>query len=95
MAIASPAMTVLTLEMFPRVKGLASSLQNFVFLIIFGLISGLIVPLLFESAFRLALASVVGVAVSMLCWWLGSRKESDHPILTDEEQPLAEEVPHF
>jgi DHA1 family bicyclomycin/chloramphenicol resistance-like MFS transporter len=94
-ALASPAMTVLTLEMFPRVKGLPSSLQSFVFMIIFAVISGFIAPLLFASAFRLAVASAIALALSWLLWSLGSRREAEHEILSDEEQQLAEEAPHL
>ncbi len=95
MAFGSPAMTVLTLEMFPHVKGLPSSLQSFVFMVFFALISGAVVPFLYDSAFHLALASGAGVSLSLLLWWLGSRGESEHPVLTDEEQQLTEEIPHL
>ena len=95
MALVTPAMTVLLLEMFPKVKGLASSLQSFTFLMLFTIISGVLVPLLYTSAFRLALAVTVGLSLSMLFWWLGPRGEREHPILSDEEQRLAEEVPHL
>jgi DHA1 family bicyclomycin/chloramphenicol resistance-like MFS transporter len=95
MALGSPAMTVLTLEMFPHVKGLPSSLQNFIFLVIFAVISGCLVPFLFSSTFRLAAGTAIGLALSILLWWLGSLGESEHPVLTDEEQPLTEEVPHL
>jgi DHA1 family bicyclomycin/chloramphenicol resistance-like MFS transporter len=95
MAFATPAMTVLTLEMFPKVKGLPSSLQGFIFMTIFALISGLFTPLLFGSAFRLAVGAAVGVVISMLLWWLGSRGESHPGLLSDEEQELTEEVPHL
>jgi DHA1 family bicyclomycin/chloramphenicol resistance-like MFS transporter len=95
-ALASPAMAVLTLEMFPKIKGLPSSLQSFVFMIMFSCISGLIVPLLFGSAFLLAVGAAIGVALSCVLWWLGSRGEPDHPVLVDEEQELAEEeAPHL
>ena len=95
MALGSPAMTVLTLEMFPKVKGLASSLQSFVFLTLFGFISGFLAPLLFSSAFHMAVATVIGLALSALLWWFGSRGESEHAVLSDEEQQLIEEVPHL
>jgi DHA1 family bicyclomycin/chloramphenicol resistance-like MFS transporter len=95
MAFASPAMTVLTLEMFPKVKGLPSSLQGFIFMFLFALISGALAPLLFASAFRLALGTVIGLGISIILWWLGSRGQSDHPVLTDEEQALTEEAPHL
>jgi DHA1 family bicyclomycin/chloramphenicol resistance-like MFS transporter len=94
-AVATPAMTVITLEMFPKVKGLPSSMQSFVFLVIFSVISGCIVPLLFSSAFLLAIGSCIGLALSLLCWWIGSRGESEHPILTEEDDELAQEAPHL
>ena len=95
MALASPAMTVLTLEMFPKVKGLPSSLQGFVFMVIFALVSGFFAPLLFASAFRLAVGAAVGLGLSLLLWWLGSRGQCDHAILSAEEQLLTEEVSHL
>ena len=95
MALASPAMTVLTLEMFPKVKGLPSSLQSFVFMVIFAFVSGFFAPLLFASAFRLAMGAAIGLALSLLLWWLGSLGEHEHAILSDEEQHLTEEVPHL
>ena len=94
-ALASPAMAVLTLEMFPRIKGLPSSLQSFVFMIIFACISGFVVPLLFSSAFLLALGSAIGLVVSSMLWWLGTRGEAEHPIVVVDEQELAEEAPHI
>ena len=94
-ALASPAMTVLTLEMFPKIKGLPSSLQSFTFMIIFACISGFIVPLLFHSAFLLAVGAAVGTALSWTLWSLGSLGEPEHAVLVEEEQALAEEAPHL
>jgi DHA1 family bicyclomycin/chloramphenicol resistance-like MFS transporter len=74
MSLAMPAMTVMTLEMFPKVRGLAASLQAFTFTIIFALGSGLICPLLFDSAFHLASGVAVGLVLSLFFWWLGTRQ---------------------
>ncbi len=95
MSLASPAMTVLTLEMFPKVKGLPSSLQGFVFMICFSLVSGVVAPLLFDSAFHLAVGAATGLGLSMLLWWLGSRGLPEHAIFTGEERVSTEEVPHL
>jgi len=95
MALGTPAMTVLTLEIFPHVKGLPSSMQNFIFLVIFAIMSGFIAPFLFASAFRLAVGTAIGLVLSLLLWWLSSRGEREHDILSDEEQQLVEEVPHL
>jgi DHA1 family bicyclomycin/chloramphenicol resistance-like MFS transporter len=74
MSLAMPAMTVMTLSMFPKVRGLASSLQSFTFMIVFAIGSGVICPLLFDSAFHLAAGVVAGLALSFLFWWLGTRR---------------------
>jgi MFS transporter, DHA1 family, multidrug resistance protein len=76
MALASPAMTVQTLELFPEVRGLASSLQGFYFMIIFALASGVICPLLFGSALKMALATLLGLVLSILCWFTGLKMKS-------------------
>jgi MFS transporter, DHA1 family, multidrug resistance protein len=75
MAFASPAMMVSTLELFPRVRGLASSLQGFIFMIIFAIGSGLICPLLFASSFKLAAGVAIGLALSLIGWLLGQLPE--------------------
>ncbi len=80
MAIGMPAMMVTTLEMFPKVRGMASSLQGFIFMTIFAIGSGAICPLLFGSAFKMAAGSVIGLGLSLLFWWLGNRGPKEiHP----------------
>ena len=64
-------MTLETLELFPKVRGLASSLQGFYFMIIFALGSGLICPLLFGSAPRMEIAAFLGLALSLFFWLIG------------------------
>jgi hypothetical protein len=65
-------------------------------MVIFALISGCISPLLFDSAFHLALGSLASLALSILLWWFGSLGELEHPVLSREEQELAEEeAPHL
>jgi DHA1 family bicyclomycin/chloramphenicol resistance-like MFS transporter len=94
-AICNPAMTVITLEMFPNVKGLPSSMQGFTFMVIFSIISGCIVPLLFSSAFLLAVGSAIGLALSIFLWWVGSIGEKEHAVFTKDEDALAEEASHL
>ncbi|MGI4859852.1 MAG: multidrug effflux MFS transporter [Janthinobacterium lividum] len=73
LALAMPGMSVSTLGLFPATRGLAASLQNFVQMLIFALISGFIAPLLFGSALHLALGCGVGVALSVICWRFHTR----------------------
>ncbi len=70
-ALALPAMLLTILELFPRVRGMASSLQGFISMGVFAIGSGVICPLIFDSAFHLATGVAAGLALSMLCWWLG------------------------
>jgi DHA1 family bicyclomycin/chloramphenicol resistance-like MFS transporter len=70
-SITMPVMMLIGLEMFPRVRGMASSFQSFVFMIVFAIGSGVVCPLLFGSAFHLAAGVAVGLALSLVCWLLG------------------------
>jgi DHA1 family bicyclomycin/chloramphenicol resistance-like MFS transporter len=73
MSMALPGMTVITLNTFPKMLGLASSLQSAVQMLIFAAVSGFVAPLLFESA--LLLAGGMG-ASAVLCIGLWSISRS-------------------
>jgi len=81
MALATPAMTVRALELFPRHRGLAASMQSFIFMALFAGGSGVICPILFGSAWKLAAGVAVGVIISAICWGAGL---SIQPAQTDE-----------
>jgi DHA1 family bicyclomycin/chloramphenicol resistance-like MFS transporter len=81
MSLATPSMIVRLLEIFPRHRGLASSLQGFIFMALFALGSGFVCPLLFGSAWKLAASVAAGVALSGICWRIGT---SFKPIHADE-----------
>jgi DHA1 family bicyclomycin/chloramphenicol resistance-like MFS transporter len=68
LSLAMPPMTLIALRHFPHHRGLASSLQSFIQMLLFALISGLVAPLLFDSALKLACGMLAGVALSLLCW---------------------------
>ncbi|MES2934801.1 MAG: multidrug effflux MFS transporter [Pseudomonadota bacterium] len=74
LSIAIPAMTLSALDLFPDNRGLAASLQSFVQMLVFALVSGVVAPVLFESAFKLALGVLAGLAISFVCWRLGQPK---------------------
>ena len=69
LALAMPALTLAGLALFPERSGLAASLQGFVQMVVFALVSGLLAPLLFDSALKLALGVLAVAAASALCWW--------------------------
>lgn len=69
LAVAMPAIQVGALGLFPDNRGLASSMLSFIQMMTFALVSGLVAPLLFGSAFKLA----CGVAVGLVASWLACR----------------------
>jgi DHA1 family bicyclomycin/chloramphenicol resistance-like MFS transporter len=64
LAVAMPAIQVATLGLFPDNRGLAASMLAFIQMMSFALVSGLVAPLLFDSAFKLACGVTVGLASS-------------------------------
>ena len=69
-SVAAPAMTVLALDLLPENRGMAASLQSFVQLVAFSFVSGLVAPLLFNSALLLAGGVLGGLALSATFWQL-------------------------
>lgn len=68
-ALMAPVVTILSLDLFPRNRGLASSLQGFVQTLIFALISALAAPVVYRSGIRHA----VGLLFMMALSWLAYR----------------------
>jgi DHA1 family bicyclomycin/chloramphenicol resistance-like MFS transporter len=64
LAVAMPAIQVGALGLFPDNRGLAASMLAFIQMMSFALVSGLVAPLLFGSAFRLACGVAVGLLAS-------------------------------
>ena len=73
MAIVSPAMTILTLDLYPARRGLAASLQSAFVMAAFSIYSGLLAPLLFGNAFKLACGVLAGQLASVAFWYCGQR----------------------
>ena len=69
-SLATPAMVVRLLDTFPKVRGLSSALQTAAFMLVFSVGSGVICPLLFGSAARLAWGALGGLGLGAACWWL-------------------------
>jgi DHA1 family bicyclomycin/chloramphenicol resistance-like MFS transporter len=73
LAVAMPAIQVGALALFPENRGLASSMLSFIQMMSFALVSGLVAPLLFDSAFKLACGVGVGLVLSFVAWQVGQR----------------------
>ena len=76
LAMAMPALQVGALTLFPANRGLASSMLSFLQMMVFALVSGLLAPLLFDSALKLALGLLGGLVAGFACWRLSLRMAS-------------------
>jgi len=76
LALSMPPMTLLALNHFPNHNGLAASMQSFIQMLLFALVSGLVAPLLFESAFKLACGMLGGLLVSLVMWFMATERDS-------------------
>jgi MFS transporter, DHA1 family, multidrug resistance protein len=74
MAFVSPAMTIVTLDLYPSRRGMAASLQSAFVMAAFSIYSGLVVPLLFGSALKLAAGVLAGFLASVTLWAYGQRQ---------------------
>jgi len=72
MSMILPNMTIMVLNIYPHMRGLASSLQSTAQMTIFASVSGLVAPMLFHSALLLALG-MLGSAVLCITLWTASR----------------------
>lgn len=68
LAAAMPAIQLTAMGLFPDNRGLAASMVGFIQMMSFALVSGLVAPLLFGSALKLALGVSVGLVLSFVCW---------------------------
>jgi DHA1 family bicyclomycin/chloramphenicol resistance-like MFS transporter len=73
LAMAMPAIQMNALGLFPDNRGLASSMLSFIQMMSFALVSGLVAPLLFDSAFKLACGVMAGLVLSFAAWRLSVR----------------------
>ena len=72
LAVAMPAIQVGALALFPANRGLAASMLSFIQMTLFALVSGLVAPMLFDSALKLAWGVLAGLVASFACWRLSS-----------------------
>jgi DHA1 family bicyclomycin/chloramphenicol resistance-like MFS transporter len=69
-----PTITLLLLDLFPAMRGLASSLQGFVQFAFSGVVAGTIAPLLTTSLTALAAGMLLFTAASYGAWRLYLRR---------------------
>ncbi len=74
LAVAMPAIQMSAFALFPDNRGLSSSMLSFIQMISFAIVSGLVAPLLFGSAFKLACGMLGGLVLSFICWRISALK---------------------
>jgi DHA1 family bicyclomycin/chloramphenicol resistance-like MFS transporter len=74
LAVAMPAIQLSAFALFPDNRGLSSSMLSFIQMISFAIVSGLVAPLLFGSALKLACGMLGGLVLSFVCWRLSALK---------------------
>jgi len=73
LAVAMPGIQLSAMGLFPNNRGLAASMVGFIQMMSFALVSGLVAPLLFGSALKLAGGAAIGCVLSFLMWRLSLR----------------------
>ncbi len=68
MALTMPGITLLVLDLFPSVRGMAASLQSFVTTLMNSVLSGALAPVLALSNKTLALGMFCILGAGMICW---------------------------
>jgi DHA1 family bicyclomycin/chloramphenicol resistance-like MFS transporter len=77
LAVAMPAIQMSAFALFPDNRGLSSSMLSFIQMISFAIVSGLVAPLLFGSAFKLACGMLGGLVLAFVCWRISALKRFD------------------
>lgn len=73
LGLTMPLMSLLTLDMYPRMRGLAASLITFMQMLVFSLMSGVVAPLAFGSASGLAIVVLASFLLAAACWTISRR----------------------
>lgn len=88
-ALVFPILTISLLDLFPLIRGTASSMQAFVSLMSNALIAGLLAPLVSKNPLAMAKVSCVLVVVAYFFWW---RYQKNTPVHNEgAEQSMAYE----
>jgi len=86
----SPTLNLLVLDLFPRHRGAASSVQGFITLSFNALLAGLLAPWLADSAMHLAVASACLYGGGLVAWrWYRAIAKRAPPMGTIERDLLA------
>ena len=87
-ALVFPIVTLAILDLYPRHRGAASSMQSFVSLLINAGVAGLISPLVSASALGLAMTALSGCVIALLLW-LAYLRQTRHRLPAPSAQDSA------
>ncbi len=87
-ALAFPILTLAMLDLFPHIRGAASSVQSFVSLLANAAIAGVLAPLV---AFSLPSLAITAVGLTTVAWLLWRR----HLAVTHTEPPTSADAPAY
>jgi DHA1 family bicyclomycin/chloramphenicol resistance-like MFS transporter len=73
LGLSMPLMSIATLDMYPKMRGLAASLITFMQMLVFSLMSGVVAPLAFGSASLLAIVVLAAFVLAAGCWAIARR----------------------
>lgn len=73
MSIVAPGVTLLVLDLFPEIRGIAASCQSFAQTLLAAVVAGVLAPLLSSSTLQLSLGQFTLTSIALLLW-LASRK---------------------
>ncbi len=62
------------MDLFPAARGLAATLQGFVQMLLFALMSAIVALMVLGDIRKLAPSVAVDWSLNVSCWWLGTRK---------------------
>ena len=86
-ALVFPIVTIALLDLYPTIRGTASSMQAFVSLMSNALIAGLLAPLVSKNPLLMAQVSCGFVAAGYFFWW---RYQKNTPVMVQcPDQPMA------
>ena len=77
MGLIMPSAILRALSIFPHMRGLSASLQSFVQMMSFSLITGFVAPILYHSALMIAIGMLVLFVAGVLLWQVAMRFSAD------------------
>lgn len=71
MSMVAPGVTLLVLDLFPDIRGIAASCQSFVQTMLAAMVAGIVAPLLSPSVLTLSIGQLAFAAIALALWLAG------------------------